>query len=102
MKFANRRLTLEYLSELKKWPISLLMPFYYRMRFSSRGYDFLNVNARNKFEAERMDLDAEEQAAVKSLKTDGINISNIENLIPNVTLDEIRTRAIYLSSGKSA
>ena len=101
------RLSLEHLSELKGWPIirlvravcvvvwpiSLLMPFYYRMRFTSRWYDFLNRNTKDSFEAEPLNLDEVEQAAVRSLEADGIYVSNIEELLPNVSLDKICSAA---------
>ena len=49
------------------WPLSLAMRLYYRLRFCSRWYDFLNRKAERKFKTEPVCLDEEEQTVVKTL-----------------------------------
>ncbi len=71
------------------WPLSLVLRFYYRLRFSSRWYDIINREGKRRFVTDALNLHKVEKTILAALNTDGIYIDAIEKILPQVNFGQV-------------
>ena len=65
----------------RDWPLSSLVRFYYRVRFGPIGRKVINGGAEAAFERYLPRLDALQQRAVSELRTNGVFVGHISDLL---------------------